>query len=180
MAILVLHEQSLVNESSDEPVRRGFGKPGRMRQVSNAKQALLAKGFEHAGNTMDNLNSFFTIQGFAMSHNVSPLIEYNVAYVFYTVESCSARACREYSQSHKACQASLCSDLLLLSSMVILDQMWWGYHRMDQKLSGKSDALGALAFCRSRKLRTLEMEPHDRPCGPPATMRHQTLFLFLV
>jgi len=39
---------------------------------------------------------------------------------------------------------------------------------------------GRFAFCRSRKLRTLEIEPQDRPSGPPATMRHQTLFLFLV
>ncbi len=27
-------------------------------------------------------------------------------------------------------------------------------------------------------LRTLEIEPQERPCGSPATMRHQTLFLF--
>ena len=50
----------------------------------------------------------------------------------------------------------------------------------NQKLSGMLDALSALAFCRSRKLRTLEIEPQDRPCGPEAVMRHQTLFLFLV
>ena len=49
-----------------------------------------------------------------------------------------------------------------------------------QKLSDKLDALSALAFCRWRKLWTLEIEPQDRPCGPEAVMRHQTLFLFLV
>ena len=49
-----------------------------------------------------------------------------------------------------------------------------------QHVSDPLDAWDALAFCRWRKLRTLEIEPQDRPCGPEAFMRHQTLFLFLV
>src|SRR5882762_9515096 len=43
--------------------------------------------------------------------------------------------------------------------------------RCIQKRFGLPDALAALAFCRWRKLRTLEIEPQDRPCGPEAVIR---------
>src|SRR5579859_3552792 len=58
-------------------------------------------------------------------------------------------------------------------------QQWWETIKRSETL-GLLDALAALAFCRWRKLRTLEIEPQDRPCGALAVIRHQTLFWFLV